>query len=93
MSLERRLDAAERLLNDLHSYLRRCGLSRERIAEVVRADGSVRWEDLSDDELDAVATTGPARPFPTGPKWRDLTDEQLDRIADGEDPEAVVRGP
>jgi len=93
VSLERRLSAAERRLDDLHAYLGRCGLSRERIAEVVRADGTVRWRDLSDDELDAVATTGPDRSVPGGPVWEDLTDAQLDRIADGEDPEAVVCGP
>lgn len=92
--LQRRLNDAERRLNsDLYAYLRRCGMDPDRIAEVVEPGGSIRWDDLTDSELDALATTGPDRAVPGGPRWEDLSDEQLTRIAEGEDPEQVVRDP
>ena len=77
--------------SDLYAYLRRCGMDPNRIVEVVEADGSIEWEQLTDAEVDAIATTGPDRV--AGVPWEELTDGQLERIVDGEDPEVVVHGP
>ena len=66
------------------------GFDLDRVRAVVDG-GTIRWDDLTIEELERIANSGPDEIGDTGLSMEDLTDEELERIALGFPPEEVVR--
>lgn len=88
---ERRLKALEKAVEqrgsaaaDLHD----AGVSVDRLREITDRAGSLRWSELTSEELDVLAPE--EAETVCGVLWSELTDEELTEIAEGEPPEEVL---